>query len=120
MQLLVHDLKLPYTSVQKLPEWFDIIPIGLWALPKLYTYNIQREPFFHIDNDIFIWQSFPEKLEKSGLVVQNYENLTSGYHLGLDYIEKKLLRFLPAFRSKTEILLDRSMLVFSVEVTSIL
>jgi len=82
--LLINKLKLPYTSVKILPDYFNSIPVGLWALPKIYSYSIQSEPFIHVDNDIFIW----DELHKNdvGLLVQNFENLSDGYDVGIQQI----------------------------------
>jgi hypothetical protein len=47
------------------PDW--------WALGKIYAFHIQETPFIHVDGDVFIWEKFPERLEKSGLIAQNLE-----------------------------------------------
>ncbi len=72
-RLLVDELHLPYTSVHMLPDELKSYPSELWALGKLYAYHDQREPFLHVDNDVYIWQRFPERIEQAPLVAQNYE-----------------------------------------------
>lgn len=72
-KLLVDELHLPYTAVHELPDDLDRWPIEMWAVGKLYTYRDQQEPFLHVDNDVFIWQRFPDNIEHAPLVAQNYE-----------------------------------------------
>lgn len=84
--LLINKLNLPYTKVSLLPDSINDLPTGLWAYPKIYSYSIQEEPFIHIDNDVFLWNKFPDKIENSELIVQNYEKLTTDYDIALDFM----------------------------------
>lgn len=71
--LLIEKLKLPYTSVSlELNKLNDQHP-GLWALGKIHAYNVQHVPFLHVDNDIFIWNRFSERIENAPLTAQNIE-----------------------------------------------
>lgn len=72
-RLLIDELQLPYTEVHLLPEELDSYPSELWALGKVFVYRDQREPFLHVDNDVFIWQRFPDNIVQAPLVAQNYE-----------------------------------------------
>lgn len=56
------------------PEW--------WAFGKIYTYVQQSEPFVHIDNDVFLWNRLPIRLETAELFAQNPEYFIQhfGYH----------------------------------------
>jgi hypothetical protein len=87
--LLINKLKLPYTSVKTLPKYFDNIPVGLWALPKIYSYSIQDKPFLHVDNDIFIWDKLPN--DNKGLLVQNFEKITGVYNFAIETIKKNCI-----------------------------
>lgn len=49
-----------------------------WALGKILTYNIQKEPFIHIDNDVFLWKRLPLRLENAPVFAQNPEYFISG------------------------------------------
>lgn len=49
-----------------------------WALGKLYAYRAQTEPFIHLDNDVFLWQPLPERLESAALFAQNAEYFIPG------------------------------------------
>jgi hypothetical protein len=51
---------------------------GWWALGKLYAYRSQREPFVHLDNDVFLWRPLPERLMTAPLLAQNPEYFTPG------------------------------------------
>jgi len=68
--LLIDNLELPYTNVRVELDCLNHYPNSLWTLPKIYTYNIQDEPFIHIDGDVFIWEKFHEKIESAQLCSQ--------------------------------------------------
>jgi len=72
-KLLIDDLQLPYTAVHLLPKELDGYPVELWALGKIYAYRDQQDPFLHVDNDVYVWQRFPEAIEQAQIVAQNYE-----------------------------------------------
>lgn len=72
--ILINKLHLPYTSVQVCLNDIDHYYEGLWALGKIYTYSLQNKPFIHVDNDIFIWEKFPDRIESSQLIAQHFEN----------------------------------------------
>ncbi|MCL1943416.1 MAG: hypothetical protein FWF54_07720 [Candidatus Azobacteroides sp.] len=86
IDLLINKLKLPYTSVKVLPNYFNSVPVGLWALPKIYSYSIQDEPFLHVDNDIFIWDKLCN--ENAALLVQNFEKISGVYDFAIKNIQK--------------------------------
>ena len=88
-KLLIEEFGLPYTKVDLSLNNFDADP-NLWALAKVYSYSLQDEPFIHVDNDIFIWSKFPERIEKASLCCQNLENLSLDYQEGLNIIENHI------------------------------
>ncbi|EMD25782.1 hypothetical protein C791_4019 [Amycolatopsis azurea DSM 43854] len=73
-ELLVDRLELPFDDVSlslnrltgQAPSW--------WALGKLHAYREQREPFLHIDNDVFLWPGFPAEGLDGEIVAQNPEH----------------------------------------------
>jgi len=69
-ELLIDKLKLPYTKVHITLDDFDYNS-KLWALAKVKTYSLQTEPFIHADNDVFIFEKLPERIEKAQLLAQN-------------------------------------------------
>lgn len=72
--LLIKKLKLPYTRVYVCLNDIDKYNSVLWALGKIYTYSLQKTPFIHIDNDVFIWEKFPKRIEGAELIAQHFEN----------------------------------------------
>lgn len=78
-EVLVNLLQLPYDRVKTLPDNFSLPHKDLWALPKIYTYSLQEEPFLHIDGDVFIFRAFSPKLLQQSLIAQNEEEATEYY-----------------------------------------
>lgn len=72
-KLLIDKLGLPYSKVILALEDIKHYPPELWALGKIYTYSLQKEPFIHVDNDVFVWKRFPERVEKAQLLAQHKE-----------------------------------------------
>lgn len=67
---------IPFTSVntclEELPKHLNI----LWSLGKLYAYQAlakKGEPFFHVDNDVFLVNKLPDSFLKEDLFVQHEE-----------------------------------------------
>lgn len=77
--LLIDVLHLPYTSIHTDLNDFQTPDERLWALPKIFTYSLQDNPFLHIDGDVFIFQELPNSLTKSQLIAQNMEVETDYY-----------------------------------------
>jgi len=76
-EVLIDQLKLPYSSVNVVLDDIDF-PESLWAYPKLYTYSLQKKPFFHIDGDVFIWEKLKPRSDAK-LIAQNIENTDNYY-----------------------------------------
>ena len=77
--LLIDGLQLPYTDVFCTHDQLTLPHQELWALPKIYTYRLQKEPFLHIDGDVFLFGRLPEPLLSHGLIAQNPEIATDYY-----------------------------------------
>lgn len=73
-KLLIEVLQLPYTychtDLEKINHLYNEY---LWTIGKLFVYGLQSEPFIHVDNDIFIWSRFDERIHEASLVAQNPE-----------------------------------------------
>jgi hypothetical protein len=81
-EILIDRFKLPYTSVStQLEGKLDHYHPSLWSLGKIYTYGLQREPFLHLDGDVYLWQKPEQTFLDSPLFAQNLDK-----DLGL-YIE---------------------------------
>lgn len=71
--LLIEKLRLPYTKVSlDLNDLSGYNP-ALWALGKIKAYSVQATPFLHVDNDVFIWKAFDDRIGTASLVAQNLE-----------------------------------------------
>lgn len=88
-KLLIEELALPYSKIDLSLNDFDADP-NLWALAKVYSYSIQQEPFIHVDNDIFIWEKFPNNIEKATLCCQNIEQLSNDYIEGMRLVKNHI------------------------------
>ncbi|MGG9970309.1 DUF6734 family protein [Ferruginibacter sp. SUN002] len=83
---LIDKLNLPYTNVHKELDCLNTYNPLLWALPKIYTYAKQSEPFIHVDGDVYIWEKFSNKFENAELLVQNLEENYAYYKKPLKQI----------------------------------
>ncbi|MFA0961132.1 DUF6734 family protein [Roseivirga sp. BDSF3-8] len=72
--LLIDQLQLPYDKVSTRLNDLDEYGTDLWAIGKVYTYSLQKEPFIHVDGDVFLWEKLPHHLDNAPLVSQNIEN----------------------------------------------
>jgi len=70
-EILIDQLQLPYSNVVLELDCLNDYHADLWALGKVHSYGLQKEPFIHVDSDIFIWGKFG--IENSELISQNFE-----------------------------------------------
>jgi hypothetical protein len=100
-ELLIDKYGLPFTSVSiELEEALKGIDSKHWAIGKIYSCKIQKEPFIHIDNDV-IWSKKPhidllsadacfqqsEIMKDVGLGhIRPYINLINNFRLDSKYI----------------------------------
>jgi hypothetical protein len=92
-ELLIDQLGLPYTEVVCNLDDLNSYHKELWALPKIYSYSQQKEPFLHIDGDVFIWKPFESTLMKADLIAQNMEAATEYYQNIMNSLKKSLTYF---------------------------
>ncbi len=76
---LINELGLPYDNVVYFPESYSLPHKALWALPKLWTYSMQNEPFLHVDGDVFLFNRIDESILNNDVVGQNIEVATDYY-----------------------------------------
>lgn len=77
-QVLVEQLKLPYTDV--IVQYDNLLcPKPHWAYPKVLTYSLQKEPFVHVDGDVYLPGRLSRNVEMGGLIAQNLETGSSYY-----------------------------------------
>lgn len=79
-EILIDVLQLPYSKIDTSLDDFVLPNKYLWALPKIFTYSKQKEPFLHIDGDVFIFDKFPKEFENADLATQNIELATEYYN----------------------------------------
>ena len=94
VHLLVDVLQLPYSEVHLGSNELTLIHPDLWALPKIYTYSLQEQPFLHIDGDVFLFKPFHPALLEGELIAQNVEVATENYYTST---QKALMRHFAFF-----------------------
>lgn len=72
-KLLVDQLGLPFTHVSTELERLQGADTDWWVLGKLTAYNIQDQPFIHLDTDVFLWKPLPPHLLQAALFAQHPE-----------------------------------------------
>jgi len=69
--------QLPFTKIEICLDDLNWVPDVYWSFIKVYVYSLQKEPFIHIDNDVFLWDSIPEFILKNkDFVFQETEPMT--------------------------------------------
>jgi len=90
-KMLVDELGLKFDHVSTQLNYLKHHDPEFWVLGKLYTYHYQKEPFVHIDNDVFLWKPLPGSVRKASVFFQNPEyfefNGSDSYYQP-DFIEK--------------------------------
>ena len=77
-RILIDRLQLPYTDV--ITNYDNLsCPSSHWGIAKILTYADQKEPFIHIDGDIFINNKIRPQILKGRLIAQNEERGTAYY-----------------------------------------
>src|ERR1700754_3207869 len=89
-RLLVDRLQLPYdevtTDLNAMPPYHD----DLWSTAKLYAYSIQKEPFLHVDGDLFLYERPGVDKEDRPVVVQANVGFNEGHY---NYLLNCIQRF---------------------------
>ncbi|WP_165045561.1 DUF6734 family protein [Dysgonomonas sp. ZJ709] len=82
-KLFSEFLKLPYTEI--IIQYEDLVcQEAYWAYPKLLTYSLQKEPFIHVDGDVYLPKRLSPEIEIGDLIAQNKEIGTSYYRGMMD------------------------------------
>ncbi|MGC3946338.1 MAG: hypothetical protein QM762_17770 [Chryseolinea sp.] len=58
----------------------------LWILGKMKAIRSQEEPFIHVDNDVFVWESLPSSNSSDYLIAQSRFPIWGAYKLSLNEI----------------------------------
>jgi hypothetical protein len=67
-------LQLPFTTIRTDLDELIHYPKSLWSLGKLKAYQIQTEPFVHIDNDFILFKPLPNWFSGKPIGFQNKED----------------------------------------------
>jgi hypothetical protein len=90
-RLLAERLRLP---LDEMHCTLDEIPSSLrrfWVLGKLHAYKQHRDPFVHLDSDVFLWKSLPDRLHRASIFSQNPERFSPESQ---DYQPAAIIEFL--------------------------
>jgi CRISPR/Cas system CMR-associated protein Cmr5 small subunit len=93
-EILIDSLGLPYDSVNdSLDTTLTKYPPELWALAKIQSYSLQKEPFFHLDGDVILGEKLSPDALKAPLIAQNierspfyYKDILDQINLHFDYV----------------------------------
>ncbi len=72
-RLLVDTLGLRFSHVDTGLDALQGADPQWWVLGKLWAYRAQREPFVHLDSDVYLWKRLPGALEQAPVCGQNPE-----------------------------------------------
>jgi hypothetical protein len=77
-QLLVGNLGLQFDEVSTQLNDLPDAASCWWGLGKLAAYGCQREPFIHVDSDVYLWSPLPDRLLTARVLGQNPEVFVPG------------------------------------------
>lgn len=77
-RMLIDGIGLEFTRVVTSLNALDGHDAGWWAAGKLCAYAAQREPFIHIDSDVYLWQPLSPGIVSAPLFAQNPEPFIPG------------------------------------------
>jgi hypothetical protein len=67
-------LRVPYATIDTgLDAISPSVPGHFWSYGKLAAYSLQREPFLHIDHDVFLLRRLPPRLLESEMFAHSIE-----------------------------------------------
>jgi hypothetical protein len=72
---ILKGLRLPFDNISlELNNISEIIIPEMWASGKIKTYELQTEPFIHLDYDVFLFSEIRQSLLQSGIFAQSRES----------------------------------------------
>lgn len=88
-QLLIDQLELPYSSVKVELDVLNDYPEYLWAIGKIYSHTLHKEPFLHVDGDAYIWEKFEDLEESANLIGHHLDegSTAQNYHKAMNHLE---------------------------------
>ena len=82
-ELMSDLLRLPFEDISLSLNDLDNEDHRLWIRGKMHVIEQQKEPFIHVDNDIYTWEPFPSP---PGFIVQSRFPIWGEYKLSLNEI----------------------------------
>lgn len=76
-ELLIDKYNLPYDDVDTSLDTISNIDKRHWAIGKIVACSLQKEPFLHLDSDVFLFKKLPKECLDADAFFQNKENLDS-------------------------------------------
>ncbi|MDR7132748.1 hypothetical protein J2X69_005122 [Algoriphagus sp. 4150] len=98
-EILVDKLGAPYSVVNVSLNELHEYNSALWALGKIRAYSQQREPFLHVDTDVFLWKRIENRVLEAKLIAQNRETNTGMFSTTFKYVLDNF-EFIPPYLSK--------------------
>lgn len=77
-EILVNELGLEFGEVSTCLNELAGDDPAFWCLGKILAYSVQEEPFVHLDSDVFLWNSLPDRLTAADVLAQNSEEFRVG------------------------------------------
>lgn len=74
---IFNQLQLPFTEVSTALDQINSYDKKFWALGKIKAYQMQNEPFIHIDNDCILFKPLNAEIQQKPIFVQNFERFTN-------------------------------------------
>jgi hypothetical protein len=87
-KMLVSESGLIFDDIHVVLDDINDLPSDLWMSGKLYTYSFQKEPFIHLDYDLYLLKPLPHSFQNMPVVVQCEELFihTDIYSWGINLI----------------------------------
>jgi hypothetical protein len=104
-ELLILKHKLTVDAVHTVLDDINHYPSDLWMTGKLYTYSLQKEPFIHLDYDLYLLKPIPSHYFNESIIVQCEELFehTDVYEWGIDWVRSTNQNLPKEFNFNTEI-----------------
>lgn len=82
--IFINQLNLPYDDISLVLDELAESDHRLWVLGKLKVISMQENPFLHVDNDVFLWNTTLKHVFKSPLIAQSLHLLPEPYKNNLN------------------------------------
>jgi hypothetical protein len=93
--------KLPFTKIEICLDEMNWVDDNYWSIVKVFVYTLQKEPFVHLDNDVFLWDKLPDELCKNDFFFQEIEWF---HEMGRDFYVRGLEVYKDAVPKEIEVL----------------